>query len=341
MRIALDAMGTDNRPVPDVAGGVLAAREFGDTILLVGDETRIRQELAKHDTSGLPIDVIHAPDDVAMNAKPTVVLAQKAQSSLLVGLNLVKSGEADAFVTMGNTGAAHALATLTTLRRIPGVARPALTAIYAIAGRDMIFLDIGANADAKAEYMEQFALMGSLYAQTALNIPNPRVATLSNGEEEGKGNNLTRETQDRLRKSPLAINYVGHIEPKEILNNRCDVVVMDGFVGNIFLKTFEASLFYITNMIRTEVNTSWWYQIGALLMRGAFRAMRSKLDTREIGGAPLLGVNGIVIIGHGGADAIAIKNAIRHARRAVAGASLSRMTAEFAHLKTLQQKTPE
>lgn len=336
MRIALDAMGSDKRPFPDVAGGVLAAREFSDTILLVGDQNRINQALELHDTRGLSLTIIHAPDEIAMNAKPSTVLSQKASSSLRVGLDLVKSGEADAFITMGNTGATHALATLATLRRIPGVARPALTAIYAIAGRSMIFLDIGANADAKAEYMEQFALMGSLYAQTALNIARPRVATLSNGEEEGKGNALTKQTQERLRASILDIDYIGHIEPKEILTNKCDVVVMDGFVGNIFLKTFEGSILYMTGMIRQEVNQSWIYKLGGFLMQGAFRSLRTKLDTREVGGAPLLGVNGVVIIGHGGADAISVKNAINQARKAVLGNTIARMTEQFALLRHSQ-----
>lgn len=333
MRIALDAMGSDHRPTPDVAGAVLAAKEYGDTIILVGDESTVRAELAKHRTSGLPIEVVHASDTIAMDDKPSYVVSHKPCSSIHVGLSLVKNGQADAFVTMGNTGATHAIATLKTLRRIPGVLRPALTAIYGIDGHDMIFLDIGANADVKAEYIEQFALMGSLYAKTALHIDNPRVGTLSNGEEEGKGNALTKESQERLRSSHFDINYVGHIEPKEILLNRCDVVVMDGFVGNIFLKTFEGSMSYMAQLIRKEVERSIVYQLGALLMRGAFKSLRRKLDTREIGGAPLLGVNGVVIIGHGGADAVAVKNAINQARRAVIGRSIQAMTEQFAKLR--------
>jgi len=335
MRIVLDAMGSDQRPVPDVAGAVLAAEEYRDTIILVGDEPTVASELAKHRTRGLPIEIVHAPEQIAMDEKPSYAVSHKTSSSIHVGLSLVKTGAADGFVTMGNTGATHAIATLKTLRRIPGVLRPALTAIYGIDGHDMIFLDIGANADVKAEYIEQFALMGSLYAQTALKIPSPRVGTLSNGEEEGKGNNLTRESQERLRASVFDINYIGHIEPKEILLNRCDVVVMDGFVGNIFLKTFEGSMSYMSQLIRKEINRSPLYQIGALMLRGAFKAVRRRLDTREIGGAPLLGVNGVVIIGHGGADAISVKNAINQARRAIAGGSIQAMTEQFAKLRAL------
>lgn len=346
MRIVLDAMGSDKRPVPDVAGAVLAAREYSDTIILVGDAPTVTAELAKHDTKGLAIEVVHADEQIGMDEKPSFVVSHKPASSIHVGLGLVKDGAADGFVTMGNTGATHAIATLKTLRRIPGVLRPALTAIYSIDGHDMIFLDIGANADVKAEYIEQFALMGSLYAKTALNISDPRVGTLSNGEEEGKGNALTKESQERLRASSFDIHYVGHIEPKEILLNRCDVVVMDGFVGNIFLKTFEGSMSYMAQVIRKEVNRSVLYQLGALLMRGAFKALRQKLDTREIGGAPLLGVNGVVIIGHGGADAVSVKNAINQARRAITGNTISAMTEQFAKVKSrpvldLSREVPE
>lgn len=332
MRIAVDAMGSDNHPVPDVAGGVLAAREYSDTIILVGDEERVQSELKHHNTEGLQIEIEHAPEVIAMNDKPSSVISHKTNSTLHIGLNLVKQGRADAFVSMGNTGAIHAIATLKTLRRIPGVMRPALTAIYAIQGQDKIFLDIGANADAKPEWIEQFALMGSLYAQTALNISDPRIATLSNGEEEGKGNQLTKDSQEKLRSSTFGIHYIGHIEPKEILLNKCDVVVMDGFVGNIFLKTFEGSISYFTNLIRKEVNTSLLYKLGAFMMQGAFRSLRKQLDTREIGGAPLLGVNGVVIIGHGGADAISVKNAINQARRAITGKTIETITRQFAKL---------
>jgi glycerol-3-phosphate acyltransferase PlsX len=339
MRIAIDAMGSDNHPVPDVAGGILAAREYGDTVIFVGDHERIASELNKHNTAGLTTEIEHAPEVIAMDDKPSSVVSHKTDSSLHIGLNLVKQGRADAFVSMGNTGAIHAIATLKTLRRIPGVMRPALTAIYGIQGQDKIFLDIGANADAKAEWIEQFALMGSLYAQTALKIPKPRVATLSNGEEEGKGNQQTKESQERLRASHFDIHYIGHIEPKEILLNKCDVVVMDGFVGNIFLKTFEGSITFFTNLIRKEVSNSLLYKLGGLMMRGAFRSLRKQLDTREIGGAPLLGVNGVVIIGHGSADAVSVKNAINQARRAVIGKTIETMTKQFANIKATQMVT--
>jgi glycerol-3-phosphate acyltransferase PlsX len=333
MRIALDAMGSDNRPLPDIEGALLAAKEYGDTIILVGDKARIDHELNKKDCNGLKIETVQASEEILMHDKPSVVLSSKPSSSMHIAMNMVKNKEADAFVTMGNTGAAHAIATLKTLRRIPGVARPALTAIYSVNGRKMIFLDIGANADSKADWIEQFAIMGGIYAQTALKIANPRIATLSNGEEEGKGNQLTREAQEKLKSSHM-LNYIGHIEPKEILLGKADVIVMDGFVGNIFLKTFEGSISYFTNLIRGEVNSNWLYKVGALLMQNAFRSIRRKLDTREIGGAPLLGVNGVVIIGHGGADAYSVKNAINQARQAVLGNTIEAITVGLAKLNT-------
>jgi phosphate acyltransferase len=335
MRIVVDAMGTDARPVPDIAGGLLATQAYKDTIIFVGNEKIIKAELAKHSYQASLIEVVDASEEITMNDKPSLVLSSKPSSSMHIGMNLVKNGQADAFVTMGNTGAAHAIATLKTLRRIQGIARPALTTIYKVNGRNMIFLDIGANADAKVEWIEQFALMGSIYAQTALNIANPRIGTLSNGEEEGKGNQLTKESQERLRHSMFKLNYIGHIEPKEILLNKADVIVMDGFVGNIFLKTFEGSISYFGDLIRAEIMSNFIYQIGALLLRNAFKTLRTKLDTREIGGAPLLGVNGVVIIGHGGGDAISVKNAINQARLAVKGETIKGIVQGISAIKNL------
>jgi len=320
MRIALDAMGTDERPVPDVEGAVLAARAYSDTILLIGNEERICQELRKYDTGTLPIEIVHAADEIMMNDKPSVVMKSKAQSSMHVGMNLVKNKQADAFVTMGNTGAAHAIATLSTLRRIPGVKRPALTAIYRVGGQNTIFLDMGANADSRVDWLVQFAIMGSIYAQTVLGCQQPRIATLSNGEEEGKGNQLTRDAQEQIKL--LDLHYVGHVEPKEILSAVADVIVVDGFIGNIFMKTFEATIRYFTDVTREELTRDWLSKIGATLTRHAFRRVRQRLDTSEVGGAPLLGVNGVVIIGHGGSTAYAIQNAIKQARLAVQGGTV-------------------
>lgn len=317
MRIAVDAMGTDANPVSDVEGAVLAARERNYQVILVGDETVIRGQLARHDTQGLPLEVLHAPQTILMTDKPSVVGRGKPDSSMHIGMKLVRDGKADAFVTAGNTGAAHAIAMLHTLHRIPGVKRPALSGIFVLNRKPVIFLDIGANADAKPEWLAQFAIMGEVYAANALGLKEPRVGILSNGEEEGKGNQLIHEALALIRQLPL--NCVGNVEPKEVLDGKADVIVSDGFTGNILLKTFEASTRYLGRVIRDELKFSVFNKIGGLLAKSAFERARRKIDTSEVGGAPLLGVNGIVIISHGSADATAIKNAVIQAARAVEG----------------------
>ena len=315
MRIALDAMGTDSRPLNDIAGGVLAANEFGDTIVLVGDEARINRELQNHQIHVGAVEVLHAPGDIAMDEKPTDVLKASPTSSIHIALDAVKRGEVDAFVTMGNTGAVHAIATLKTLRRIPGVKRPVLSALFPINRHQMIFLDVGANADVRAEWVPQFAIMGSIYAQRVLDCPQPRIALLSNGAEDTKGNLLIRESAELLRHSDL--NFVGNVEPVELMGAVADVVVMDGFVGNIVLKMFEATAHYVATLIRQEFRRDMLSTIGGALAQPAFKRIRRQVDTSEIGGAPLLGVNGVVIIGHGQNSPIGIKNAIQQARTAV------------------------
>jgi len=315
MRIALDAMGTDNRPLSDIAGGVLAAKEFGDTIVLVGDQRKISAELKNHAVERDLVEILHAPDDIAMDEKPTDVLKLGASSSIHVALDAVKNGDVDAFVTMGNTGAVHALATLKTLRRIPGVKRPVLSALFAINDHRMIFLDVGANTDVKPEWVPQFAMMGSIYAERVMRCTAPRIALLSNGAEEIKGNLLIREAAQLLRNSKM--NFVGNVEPVELMTSVADVIVMDGFVGNIVLKMFEATTHYVATLLRQEFRNDALSMLGGALARPAFNRIRRRVDTSQIGGAPLLGVNGVVIIGHGQNSAIGIKNAIQQARSAV------------------------
>jgi glycerol-3-phosphate acyltransferase PlsX len=311
-------MGSDNYPIPDVEGAVLAAREFKDTIILVGDQNKINYELAKYNTNGLSLEVVHARETILMTDKPSVVGKEKSNSSMHVGLNLVKDKHAEAFVTAGNTGAALTIATLFTLRRIPGVKRPALASILRLPeNQSIILLDIGANADTKPEWLLQFGIMGKIYAENASQTPNPRIALLSNGEEEGKGNQLVIEAAQLMKSSRL--NYIGNIEPKDILRGGADVVVTDGFVGNIIIKSFEAMGSTLSNLIRHELRRDLVSQLGGLLAIPAFRRVTTQIDPHEIGGAPLLGVNGVVIIGHGRSSAVAIKNAIRQARLAVSG----------------------
>jgi phosphate acyltransferase len=318
MRIVLDAMGSDVCPVPDVDGAVQAARLYpDDTIVLVGDQAKINAELAKHATQGLALEVVHASEAVTMHDHPADVGRTKKDSSMLVGLGLVQAGKADAFVTAGNTGAALTLATLFSLRRISGVKRPALTSLMNTDGKTIVAVDLGANTDCRPEWLVQFAIMGSLYAETVLKRTQPSIGLLSNGEEDSKGNTLVREAGGLLRQTTL--NFIGNIEPKEMLAGKADVVVADGFVGNIAIKSMEAIGSLLFGIMRREVKKNPLSMLGALLMRPVLRRIYHQADPFEIGGAPLLGVNGVVIIGHGRTNAKGIKNAIGQARNAVQG----------------------
>ncbi|NLE50296.1 MAG: phosphate acyltransferase PlsX [Chloroflexi bacterium] len=317
MRIVVDAMGSDHYPQPDVEGAVLAARELGETIVLVGDQQTVSAELARHNTTSLAIEVVHAAEHVTMEDKPGIVGRAKPDSSMHVGMRLVAAGEADAFVSAGNTGAALSIATLHTLRRIKGVHRPALGTIVTLAGRSLILLDIGANTDSRPEWLAQYGVMGSVYAARALGQPNPRVALVSNGEEAGKGTTLVQGAAELLQQ--VGVNFIGNVEPKEVLSGMVDVAVMDGFTGNIMIKTMEATGQLIFRLVREELVADIRSKIGGLLVKPAFRRVFRQVDPFEIGGVPLLGVNGVVIIGHGRSNAHAIKNAIGQARTAVEG----------------------
>ena len=318
MRIVVDAMGSDSYPGPDVAGAVLAARTWGDDqIILVGQADLIEEQLADFDTSGLPLEVVHAAEVIEMDDEPAWAAREKEQSSMHVGMQLIQDDKADAYVSAGNTGGVLAVATLHTLKRIRGVKRPALAAIVPLPAGKYVSLDIGANADCKPEYLAQFALMGTVYARAVLGRPSPRVALLSNGEERGKGNQLVKETTELLEHSNL--RFIGNVEPKEAMAARADVVVHDGFAGNIFIKTVEATGSMLNGLIRDEIKASPLAAIGGLLAKPAFERVAKQLDPFEIGGGPLLGVNGVVIVAHGRSNASAIKNAVGQARQAVRG----------------------
>jgi glycerol-3-phosphate acyltransferase PlsX len=301
-----------------VAGAVLAAREWEDDIILVGDQDRIQAELSKHDTQGLKLHIVHASEVLEMTDKPAEGAEAKQDSSMHVGMRLVRDGEADAFATAGNTGAVLAVAMLHTLKRIRGVKRPALTAVFRNPSGYTIMADFGANADCRPDWLVQFGVMASLYAKLALGIPEPRVALLSNGEEEGKGNTLVHEATPLMRAS-AKFKYIGNVEPKEVLQGKTDVVIHDGFTGNIMGKTLEAMGSMMRQMIAEEIKASPITAMGGVLSRPAFRRVARRIDPFEIGGAPLLGVNGVVIVGHGRSNEVAIKNAIRQARQAVEG----------------------
>jgi glycerol-3-phosphate acyltransferase PlsX len=314
MRIVVDAMGGDYAPPVVVEGAVAAAREFGAEVILVGREEAVRAELAKHDTSGLALPVVHASQVIEMQEHPARAVKAKPDSSMSVGLRLVKDGQADAFVTAGNTGGALAAA-LFTLGRISGIKRPALATIFPTMKGFCLLLDVGANTDCKPDWLFQFALMGSLYAERVLGWPNPRVGLVSNGEEETKGNELVQAAHQLLKAS--ALNFVGNVEGKDIAPHLADVIVTDGFTGNVIIKLSEGLGAMMKQIIREEIMRSPVSKLGGLLAQGAFARMGDRTDYSEYGGAPLLGVDGVVIIGHGRSNAKAVKNAVRVAIRAV------------------------
>jgi glycerol-3-phosphate acyltransferase PlsX len=318
MRIVLDALGSDNCPDPEVQAAIRAAAEFNDDILLVGPEDQLRLKLGSLNGSSSGVQIIDAPEAITMEDKG-LKLALKAKrrnakNSMAVGIDLVKNGQAEAFITAGNTGGALATA-FYRLGLIKGLERPALTALFPVKGGHAVVLDIGANPDCKPEHLYQFAVMGSIYAQKVLSIQNPRLGLLSNGEETGKGNQLIRDTSPLLESSDL--NFIGNVEGKELFGGQADVVVMDGFTGNILLKSSEAVAKLLIDSLREELMSSLRTKAGAALAKPAFSIIRKMLDPAEVGAAPLLGVDGLVFIGHGRSDAYALVNAIRVARQAV------------------------
>ncbi len=323
MTIILDAMGSDHYPDPEIQAAVMTAREYSsDEIILVGDENLIIPKLKALNAQNLPIKVEHAPDLVEMGEKPVEAAKRKPRNSMAVGLNLVKEGRGDAFVTAGNTGAAMFNA-LRILGRIKGVARPALTALFPVKGGHCVVLDIGANADCRPEFLLQFAVLGNIYAEKILNRTNPRVGLLSNGEEAGKGNQLIKDTYPVLEKSGL--NFIGNVEGKELFGGAADVVVTDGFTGNILLKSSEAVAKLLTDTLKEELTASITTKIGALLAKPAFLKLKAMMDPSEVGAAPLLGIDGLVFVGHGRSDSRAMYNAIRVAQSAVKAGLLPAM----------------
>lgn len=338
MRIVLDAMGSDNHPEPEIRAAINASHLYPDEIILVGPhdllESKLRATQPDH-----RIRIAHASQVLEMTDKPAENARRKTDTSMAVGMELIRRGEADVFITAGNTGGAMATA-LFILRRIRGVRRPALTAQFPVRDGHCIVLDIGANADCKPEHLVQFALMGSVYAEKVLQKSDPRVALLSNGEEAGKGNQLIKETYPILKE--LLPNFIGNVEPKELFNGEADVVVTDGFTGNILLKSSEAVAKFLTDIIRAEMLKSLQTKIGALLAKPAFASVKKIMDPGEVGAAPLLGVNGLVFIGHGRSDDVALLNAIRVARQAVeAGLLREIQTAIMQRLSTYPQPFPD
>ncbi|MCI0548265.1 MAG: phosphate acyltransferase PlsX [Candidatus Rokubacteria bacterium] len=312
MKIAIDAMGGDFGPAVVVEGAVAAAREFGIASVLVGDRSAVEREVIRLNAQGLPLTVQHASQVVGMAESASQALRRKRDSSLRVAAELVKAGECDALVSAGNTGAAMAIG-MFVLGVLPGVDRPAIAAALPSLAGFTILIDAGANVDPKPRHLFQFAIMGHVYARDIMGKSNPRVGLLSVGEEEGKGNELVRETFEGLRGS--SINFIGNVEGRDIYNGRCDVVVTDGFTGNVCLKLSESLAEMLTKMIRQELTRDILSKAGAALSARAFARMKRRVDYTEMGGAPLLGINGASIICHGASPVKAIKNALRVATR--------------------------
>ena len=308
IRLAVDAMGGDIGPAVNVPGAVDAARSTGATIILVGEETAIREELCRHPHEGLHLEVVHASQTVDMAEKPSEVLRRKKDSSMQVAFRLVRDGKAQGVLTAGNSGAALACG-MFILGRIPGVDRPALATILPTLKNPAVLIDVGANADCKPYNLVQFGLMAEVLAESVLGIPHPRVGILSIGEEEGKGNALTKEAYGLLKSSSL--NFIGNVEGRDIFKGETDIILCDGFTGNIALKLSEGLGSALATILKNEIRSSWVSRLGALLAMPAFRRFAKKIDYAEYGGAPILGLNEIAMVCHGASNARAITTALQ------------------------------
>ncbi len=311
MKIAVDAMGGDHGPAVVVEGAVAAVREFGASVTLVGDKPGIEREVVRLSAQSLGLEICHASQVVGMGESPSHALRRKRDSSLRVAAELVRDGKAAAFISAGNSGAAMAIA-MFVIGVLPGVDRPAIAAVLPNLRKFTILIDAGANVDPKPWHLLQFAVMGHVYARDILGLDSPRVGLLSVGEEQGKGTELTREAWEQLKASSL--NFVGNVEGRDIYNGRCDVVVTDGFTGNVALKISESLAEMLGDMIKEELTRDTRSKLGAALAMPAFERFRRRIDYTEMGGAPLLGIDGAAIICHGASPVKAIKNAVRVAR---------------------------
>jgi len=334
MSIVLDAMGSDQYPVPEIqAAATLAAN--GEKVILVGKNELIHQKSYELQIDLSGIEIVDAPDIVDMEDKPVESFKKKPNNSMSVGMSLVKDGKAEAFVTAGNTGAAFFNAVMI-LRKISGISRPALAAIIPVKNGNCVFMDTGANADCRPDFLLEFAVMGSVYAGILFKKENPKIALLSNGEESTKGNQLVKEAYPLLEKS--GVNFVGNVEPKEIYAGKVDCVVTDGFSGNVFLKASEAVGKLITDTLKTSIMSSLRNKVGYLFIKPAITDLKKMMDPSETGAAILLGVNGLAFIGHGRSDARALVSAVKLARRTVEANFMDLMQKEI-NQKVLHSQT--
>lgn len=316
MKIALDAMGGDFAPEETIKGAIEAISENNLNIVLVGREHEIVKELNKYRYDQNKIEIVNADEVIEMHEHPAFAVKQKEDSSIVKAIKLLRSGKVEGVVSAGNTGAVMSSA-LIYLGRIKGIKRPAIsTLIPTITGLPSLLLDIGANVDCKKEYLEQFALMGKIYMEEIFNIQTPKIALLNIGEEEGKGNQLVQETY-ALLKNNSSFNFIGNVEGKDLFKGIANVIVCDGFVGNVAVKTAEGVAETLFDLLSKEIKSSWWSTILGLLLKPKFKNIKKMLDYSEFGGAPLLGVDGTVIISHGRSKAKAIKNALKLAQKVI------------------------
>lgn len=325
MSIVLDAMGSDDYPIPEIQAAAQLALQ-GEKVLLVGKRDLILANAAKISIDMSQIEIIDAPDIVEMTDKPVESFKKKPNNSMAVGLNLVKDEKAEAFVTAGNTGAAY-FNSVMILRKIPGISRPALAALIPVRNGKCVFMDTGANADCRPDFLLEFAVMGSAYASKIFDLESPKVALLSNGEEANKGNQLVKDAFPLLQKSGL--NFAGNVEPKEIYAGKINCVVTDGFSGNVFLKSSESVARLITDTLKESIQSSFRNKVGYLFIKPAFTSLKKLMDPSEAGAAILLGVNGLVFIGHGRSDARALVSAVKLARKTVDANLMESMTKEI------------
>ncbi len=308
--IAVDAMGGDKAPVPEVEGAIRAAKDLGHRVILVGNREAVRHALDKHASArDLPIEVLHADDHITMDDHAAKAARNKKGSSMHLCARLVADGKADGFLSAGNTGACMAIAKMV-LGKVPGVDRPALSGVFPThKGTPVVLLDVGANVDCEPQMIAQFGLMGEIYSRLVLKVKHPRVGLLSIGEEEHKGNTLTRDATPMLKE--LGLNFIGNVEGRDLFSGIADVIVCDGFVGNVALKVSEGLVDMIRSMLRESLEATLSRKIGYVLSKSAYTDFKKRVDYSEIGGAPLLGVKGVCIICHGRSNANAIRNAIR------------------------------
>ena len=325
MRIAVDAMGGDFGPKATVPGALQAAEDFGVDILLVGLEGAVRREVAKHGPLGPRITIVNAPEEIGMG-EGLLAFRRKKASSIRVGAQLVKDGRADAFVSIGNTGAVVYISR-DVMGSLKGVDRPALALLVPGLAGPTLLLDVGANANCQPHNLVQFALMGKIFMEAVVGLKDPRIGLMSIGEEKGKGNDLVKEAFDRLQLVPL--NFIGNVEGKDLFSSAADVIVSDGFTGNVALKVSEGVVQSVLSMARHEITKNIFAKLGYLLMKRHLKKVFKKVDYSEYGGAQLLGVDGVCVIGHGRSNPVAVRNAISRAREFVAGGVQAKIQAEI------------